>query len=243
MKPSHSKLDNAVDQLLHNSGDPGRRSTHADAVPRRNRREVIMKISTICAVALTTTAAITTVVYGGITLPDAVFYGRILIDCQPVTAQDEVKVIATIEVSGEERTVGTYKMGARAPLGDYYALRIPLESGADGSSHADGAARVGDTVHIAVQQGDGTPQPLANVVVTEIGLVSHLNLKVAAAPCPGDADEDLDVDLFDFSVYQRCFSGPGGSIASGCEQADFDGDNDVDLDDWSGLHAAFVGPW
>ena len=61
--------------------------------------------------------------------PDAVFYGRILFDCRPVTAQDNVKVIATVTVGGEEKTVGTYKMGASAPLGDHCAPRIRRESG------------------------------------------------------------------------------------------------------------------
>lgn len=241
MKPQRDKCNKVAELLIEKPEEPGRRPTHADAVPRSDRRETIMKTSAICAVVLTVTAAITTVVYGGITLPDAVFYGRILIDCQPVTAQDDVKVIATVD--GATEPVGTYKMGARAPLGDRYALRVRLESGADGSPRSNNAARVGDTLHIAIQQGDGTPQPLADAVVTEIGLVSHLNLKVAAEPCPGDADEDLDVDLFDFSVYQRCFTGLGGSVAAGCERADFDGDNDIDLDDWSGLRGAFIGPY
>lgn len=186
-------------------------------------------------------AALTTVVYGGISVPDAVFYGRIMIDCQPLTTQDNVKVMA--KVDGVAKPVGTCRMRARAPLGDHYSLHVRLESGADGSPHGDDAARLGDTVHISVQQGDNLAQHVADVVVTEIGLVSQLNLKYPVTPCPGDSDEDGDADLYDFSMFQRCFTGLSGSPAPECAQCDFDVDSDIDLDDWRRIRAVFFGPW
>jgi hypothetical protein len=60
-----------------------------------------------------------------------------------------------------------------------------------------------------------------------------------------DFDNDLDVDLSDFAVFQGCFNGPNRQPAEGCTgDADFDNDNDVDLSDFGGLgfQVCFNGP-
>ncbi len=54
-----------------------------------------------------------------------------------------------------------------------------------------------------------------------------------------DLDEDGDVDLVDYGMFQRCYSGPGLEPAPGCDAADFDGDDDVDPDDF-GIYQACV---
>ncbi len=55
----------------------------------------------------------------------------------------------------------------------------------------------------------------------------------ALAPrADGDFDADGDVDLFDFSAFLDCVSGPGGGVSPpGCAVFDFDEDDDVDLGD------------
>ncbi len=56
-----------------------------------------------------------------------------------------------------------------------------------------------------------------------------------AAPQPGDADEDGDVDLDDFAALKRNF----GADDATWSQGDFDGDGDVDLDDFAILKQNF----
>jgi hypothetical protein len=58
-----------------------------------------------------------------------------------------------------------------------------------------------------------------------------------------DRDQDGDVDLTDFALFQLCFNGPNRPAGtSGCEDADFDADADVDLNDFSAFQACFNGP-
>ncbi len=179
------------------------------------------------------------VVRAGIMLPDVVLHGRVNVNCRTATAADDMTVLARID--GVSDPVGQYRMGGRASIGDRYALRIRLESGADGSAQSNNAARVGDTVHIFVKQGGGAEQAVADYAITEIGAVVRLNLSIASEACPGDLDEDGDVDLVDHSSFQKCLTGPGGTASAECGAADFDNDNDVDLIDWYGFQAVFTG--
>jgi len=55
----------------------------------------------------------------------------------------------------------------------------------------------------------------------------------------GDMNGDLAVDGVDHTLFSGCFSGDGGQLAAGCENADFDGDGDVDCTD----AAAFTQSW
>jgi hypothetical protein len=55
----------------------------------------------------------------------------------------------------------------------------------------------------------------------------------------GDLDEDGDVDLHDFTVFEACLSGPGVAAGSQCVRADFDADADVDQNDFGGFQAVF----
>jgi hypothetical protein len=60
---------------------------------------------------------------------------------------------------------------------------------------------------------------------------------------PGDFDEDGDLDLRDFEMFQFCFTGEGViQNEADCFFAHFDGDSDVDLVDFSGFESALTGP-
>jgi len=62
-------------------------------------------------------------------------------------------------------------------------------------------------------------------------------------PTDADFDDDGDVDLGDFNVFQTCFNGPNRPPRGACAgNADFDGDNDVDLGDFNAFQACFNGP-
>lgn len=58
-----------------------------------------------------------------------------------------------------------------------------------------------------------------------------------------DLDQDCDVDLNDFLLFQNCLSGPNvphdGNVT--CLQADFDGDDDVDQEDFGVLQRCYSG--
>lgn len=63
----------------------------------------------------------------------------------------------------------------------------------------------------------------------------------AAAPRPGDFDDDCDVDLDDVAALQACASGAAVQAPSGCEEMDLDHDTDVDMDDFGALQRCFSG--
>ena len=66
------------------------------------------------------------------------------------------------------------------------------------------------------------------------------NLRYIALPRSCDADGD--VDLAEFAVFQTCFSGNGGGVATGCDCSDVDGDGDVDSADYAVFEEFFTGP-
>jgi len=57
----------------------------------------------------------------------------------------------------------------------------------------------------------------------------------------GDGDRDGDVDLFDYSAFESCVTGPGGSMPTGCDAWDFDADEDIDARDFAALQMSFTG--
>lgn len=60
---------------------------------------------------------------------------------------------------------------------------------------------------------------------------------------PGDFDEDGDLDLRDFAMFQVCFTEDGViQNEAACFFAHFDGDQDVDLTDFAGFESALTGP-
>ncbi|MCK4659210.1 MAG: hypothetical protein KAV82_06770 [Phycisphaerae bacterium] len=62
-------------------------------------------------------------------------------------------------------------------------------------------------------------------------------------PDPFDGDEDGDVDLVDFAILQRCFTGAGGGpYQPGCSAYDVDTDGDVDHEDLFEFIRVFGGP-
>lgn len=58
----------------------------------------------------------------------------------------------------------------------------------------------------------------------------------------GDLDGDQDVDGVDLTLLETCFTGPGGTLAAGCEPVDFEGDGDVDCDDWTQFRTVWTEP-
>ena len=59
-----------------------------------------------------------------------------------------------------------------------------------------------------------------------------------------DPDEDGDVDMQDFALWQRCYTGSGGAIAdtASCARFDRNGDNDIDEADFHQFENCATGP-
>ncbi len=55
----------------------------------------------------------------------------------------------------------------------------------------------------------------------------------------GDLNGDLTINDADLTAFGGCYTGSGGTLVAGCENADFDGDGDIDCLDFEG----FKGEW
>jgi hypothetical protein len=102
--------------------------------------------------------------------------------------------------------------------------------------------------HLAIADFDATggiDLIVANRDSDDVSLLYNMSCVILA---DGDADEDGDSDLWDFTAFQACFSGPEtapGFVppSAACqEDFDFNGDQDVDLGDWTALNGLFAGP-
>jgi len=58
---------------------------------------------------------------------------------------------------------------------------------------------------------------------------------------PGDLEQDGDVDLSDFLLFQQCYTGAASPPVVGCSMADLDADDDVDLADFLIFQQNFTG--
>ncbi len=57
----------------------------------------------------------------------------------------------------------------------------------------------------------------------------------------GDCDQTGCVDLFDYSLFEPCLTGPEGGILPGCGCFDVDGSGAVDLLDYGVIQTGFTG--
>ena len=103
------------------------------------------------------------------------------------------------------------------------------------------------TSALTVSSVDGGDNAAYRCVVTGFcGTVVSGEAILTLAPtsyAAGDFDEDGDVDLYDFTVFQLCFNGPNRSASESCvADADFDNDTDVDLADFAWFQGCYNGP-
>ena len=78
------------------------------------------------------------------------------------------------------------------------------------------------------------------VLANGCGSATSLSATLTVTGCPGDCDEDGDVDWNDHADFASCLRGPFGDVDLGCECSDFDGDNDVDLLDFAEFQLLFM---
>ncbi len=177
-----------------------------------------------------------TLVQAGIPIPDMTLFGEVTIGGEPIGAHDDVSIIA--RVNGDPNSlVGAYRMGDNPMAGDYYVLRIRLESLADGSSQSANAALIAQTVYIFAKTSDYLEVPAGSVTIQESGLAQHLDLHNGSIIYPqGDLNTDGIVNFIDFARIAQFWDRKDcGTANDWCDGADITHSTAVELTDVSEL--------
>ncbi len=143
-------------------------------------------------------------------------------------------VTPTVGVSGgpgQGHTLSAYDGATSLTSANSMMLRLP-QSLPDGLT-LSAAGEISGT-----PQAAGAFEPTIRVTDALGRSDTRLYALAIAEDVPGDADGDGDVDLVDYAVMQRCFTGAGGAAVGGCGALDVDGDGDVDLVDFGNMHAS-----
>jgi len=142
----------------------------------------------------------TTPTHAGLPEPDALVYGTIALDGQAVTAADTHLVIeARHEANGP--VVATTNMGAEPAAGNFYVLRIPMESGLPLTSPL--TAVVGDTLELCVVEA-GTVVAETFFTISARAQTQRVDL---GTPVP-DADADTLPDAWETAYFGVLDYGP-----------------------------------
>jgi hypothetical protein len=147
-------------------------------------------------------------VFAKIPEPDNIIYG--------VARDDTVRV--ALEVEGEE--ISSYTMGDNPEAGDYYVLRVPMDSLAPAEP---GTARVGDLAYVFIND---EPEPAARVTLGIRGTIHRLDLNIE------DSDSDGLPDDFEQQIID---ADPNDNIATFLDverDDDFDGDGESNWEEW-----------
>lgn len=118
--------------------------------------------------------------------PDNIVYGAVTLDNLPVTAaRADVVVEARRVLNGP--AIASYRMGSEAQLGDFYALRLHLESLLPLADPT--ASQVGDQILIVVTDSTGV-RVQTSYVLADRGRTQRLDLGAAAADSDADGLPD-----------------------------------------------------
>ncbi len=143
---------------------------------------------------------------GVVSEPDNVLYGSITLNNQPVTsARIDVVVEARRTLNGP--AVARYRMGSTLRLGNFYSLRIPVEST---PATDPNASQTGDNLVIVVSDLSGRRIETSYRVVDR-GAVQRLDLG-SSAP---DSDGDGLPDAWEFANFGNLNSGPNTLAPNG----------------------------
>jgi hypothetical protein len=170
--------------------------------------------------------------HAGIPEPDMTLFGEVWVGGQAQGAHDNVSIIA--RVSGDPNSfVGGYQMGDNPLAGDYYVLKIRLESLADGSSQSASAALIGQTVDVFVKPADYLEVHAASVLIGARGIAQYLDLDIDS-PIYLNADLNTDgiVNFKDLARIAQCWDRQDcGVFNDWCDGADITHSTAVDFHD------------
>jgi hypothetical protein len=129
----------------------------------------------------------------GLSEPPSIVYGAVSLNNQPVTAaRADVLIEARRLLNGP--ALASYHMGSDAAAGNFYSLRIPIESLAPANNPA--AAQAGETLYIVVTDGVGHRQD-ATCRLGGRGAVQRLDL----GPVLLDNDTDYLPDAWEMLYF------------------------------------------
>ena len=139
--------------------------------------------------------------------PDNLLYGTIILDSQIVTAARTNVVIEARRTPGGV-PIASYRMGANSRVGNFYLLRLPLESVSPIAN--TNASEVGNNVYVVVRDGTAvrgqttyTFPERANVQRTDFGNSS------------GDSDSDGLPDAWEIANFGSLNQNPNTINANG----------------------------
>lgn len=139
--------------------------------------------------------------------PDNILYGTITLDNQPVTAaRTDVSIEARRLINGP--AIARYQMGSSTPSGDFYSLRLSLES-ASPLLNTD-ASLSGDSLFIVVLDASGIRSQTAYTVGGR-ATVQRLDFGSAAS----DGDGDGLPDAWEILRFGSTGAGPNTPNANG----------------------------
>lgn len=139
--------------------------------------------------------------------PDNLFYGGITLDNEPVTAA-QTDVVIEARRTADGPVLASYRMGSDPALGNFYLLRLPLESVA-GTANPD-ATRVGDSVFITLLD-DGGLRAQTGFVINERGSVQRIDFGVVET----DVDGNGLPDVWELYHFDGLSQGAGALAANG----------------------------
>jgi hypothetical protein len=138
--------------------------------------------------------------------PDNLLYGSITLDGSPVTAaRTDVVIEARRTTNGP--AIASYRMGADPLLGNFYSLRLSLESVAPVTNN--NASQVGDSVFVTVLDGTGL-RAQTGFLITERGAAQRIDFGVVVNDGDGDGLPDA-WELYHFAGLGRNSNSPGAN--------------------------------
>jgi len=151
--------------------------------------------------------ALPTAVCAAIPEPDNLIYGNITLDNVLVTAaRTDVVIEARRTTNGP--AVASYRMGSDPALGNFYALRLLLESVTPISN--PNASQVNQIVFIVVTDGSGL-RAQASFTIPDRGVAQRIDFGAATV----DSDGDGLPDAWELQRYANLSQSPGSTAPNG----------------------------
>jgi hypothetical protein len=139
--------------------------------------------------------------------PDNILYGTITLDNLPVTA-DHTNVVVEARRTSDGPAIASYRMGSDSQAGNFYSLRLPLESVAP--VLAENASETGDALVIVLRDSTGI-RGQTNFTFGDRGFVQRADFGLAVA----DGDADGLPDAWELARFGNLNMTPGSITPNG----------------------------